>query len=353
MNPRKNNFDLVRLFAACLVIYSHSFTLLAMPDRPVMWITPGGLGVYIFFAVSGFLIAQSWDADPHLLRYLTRRALRIFPGLAVCVLLCVLVLGPAMTKLSPMEYFTHPLLRQYLGNIALHISYELPGVFSSNPYPRAVNGSLWTLPVEFSLYLLVALLGLAFRANRWAWLGAFVLFAAGCIFWAYLNPPMVIFYAMDTRHIAISGIYFVAGACFHKFGLTRYFSTSSVVAALVLLMCLVAWPVVERLASWILLPWAVLGFGLARSDKLMSLVKSGDYSYGVYIYAFPIQQTILSLFPGIQQPTFLLYSLAATFVAAALSWHLIEKPALGFKPRRIPSHQEAIATIPPVPEKIS
>jgi peptidoglycan/LPS O-acetylase OafA/YrhL len=94
------------------------------------------------------------------------------------------------------------------------------------------------------------------------------------------------------------------------------------------------WPVAERLASWILLPWVVLGFGLAYSERMMLLVRSGDYSYGVYIYAFPIQQTIVHLFPGISHPTFLACSLAATFVAAALSWHLVEKPALQLKPRR-------------------
>lgn len=334
LNPRKNNLDLVRLFAACLVIYTHSFALLGLPDPPVMWVNPGPLGVYIFFAISGFLIAGSWDADPHLFRFLTRRALRIFPGLAVCVLLCILVLGPVMTTLTAKGYFAHAQTRGYLGNIALYISYSLPGVFSGNPYPRAINGSLWSLPVEFSLYLLAAVLGVVFRANRWVWLGAFALFAIGCYFWAYLNPPVVVFYGMDTREIAISGVYFVAGACFHKFDLTRYFSTSSVVAALVLLMCLVPWPVVQQLASWILLPWAVLGFGLAYSERLMLLVRSGDYSYGVYIYAFPIQQTIVHLFPGIHQPTFLASSLAATFVAAALSWHLVEKRALQLKPRR-------------------
>jgi len=334
MSPRRNNLDLVRLFAASLVIYSHSFVLLGLPEHPAMWITPGPLGVYIFFAISGFLIAGSWDSDPHLFRFLTRRALRIFPGLAVCVLLSILILGPVMTTLTAKGYFAHPYTRGYLGNIALYISYQLPGVFSRNPYPLAINGSLWSLPVEFSLYLLAAVLGMVFRANRWVWLGAFVLFAIGCAFWAYRNPPIVVFYGMDTRQIAISGVYFVAGACFHKFDLKRYLSTSSVVAALLLLMCLMAWPEAQRLASWILLPWAVLGFGLAYSERLMSLVRFGDYSYGVYIYAFPIQQTIAHLFPGIRQPTFLAFSLAATFVAAALSWHLVEKPALQFKPRR-------------------
>ena len=324
----------MRLFAASLVVYSHSFVLLGQPDPGMLWQTPGAIGVYVFFAISGYLIAQSWDSDPHLGRFLTRRALRILPGLAVCILISVVLLGPALTQLPISDYFRHDQTWHYLRNIALNVSYHLPGVFGTNPFPHAVNGSLWSLPVEFSLYLLVAIVGISASANRWVWLLIFTLVAAACHFYVYQNPGLVAVYGMDTSQLAISGIYFVAGACFHKFRVARFFSVSSVVLALVVLQALMAWPATDRTASWILLPWITLGFGLAFSGLLNKLVRFGDFSYGVYIYAFPVQQTIVHLYPNIDQPTFLVASFAAAYLCAALSWNLIEKPALRLKPRR-------------------
>jgi peptidoglycan/LPS O-acetylase OafA/YrhL len=330
---RRNNLDVVRLFAASLVVFSHSFVLLGQKDPGMLWQTPGAIGVYIFFAVSGYLIAKSWDADPHLGRFLTRRILRIFPALAACILLSVLLLGPALTRLPLRQYFASVETWDYLHNIVLKISYHLPGVFELNPYPGAVNGSLWSLPVEFVMYLLVAAIGITTSASRWAWIAAFAAIAFLCELWAY-QAPLVAIFGMDVRQLAISGIYFIAGACFFKFDLDRFFSTTSIVIALLLLQGLMAWPWIDRLGSWILLPWVVLGFGLQFSKPLGSMVKYGDFSYGMYVYAFPIQQVIVHYFPRIEQPVFFVVSLCATMIVAVFSWHLIEKPALSFKPKR-------------------
>lgn len=334
LDIRKNNLDLVRLFAAGLVIYSHSYVLLGLPDTPMLWQTPGAIGVYVFFAISGYLIARSWDADPHFGRFLTRRALRIFPALIVCVLLTAFVLGPLLTTLTLAEYLSNGQTWTYLQNAALHITYHLPGVFASNPFPHAINGSLWSLPVEFSLYLLVAVFGIFRRTGRGTWLVIFALTGAACHWWAYPGSLRMVIYGMDLSQLAISGIYFIAGVCFHRYGAHRLFSTSSVFIALLLLQALMIWPLIDRLLSWILLPWAVLGFGLAYSPWLGKLVRYGDYSYGTYIYAFPIQQTLVYLLPGIDHLSFLLLSFAITIPVAALSWHLIEKPALSLKPGR-------------------
>ena len=134
------------MVGAFLVIYGHCYVLKGMPERHFLsWLPLGPLGVYIFFTISGYLVVDSWRRDPSLWRFAARRSLRIFPGLAVCVLLSAFVLGPILTPLPLRTYFTHSQVTDYLANIVLDIHYSLPLVFATNPYPHVVNGSLWSL----------------------------------------------------------------------------------------------------------------------------------------------------------------------------------------------------------------
>src|SRR5690606_18042727 len=145
----RNNFNLMRLFAAWLVIYGHAWAITGSPGGDlVAWLTQfkfaGGVAVDVFFVVSGFLIAASLQRND-VRGYLVSRALRILPALVACVALAVLVLGPLLTT-SP-QYWRDPATWDYLWvNGSLWSSrYFLPGVFDTLPNP-AVNGSLWTLP---------------------------------------------------------------------------------------------------------------------------------------------------------------------------------------------------------------
>ena len=157
----RNNLTALRWFAACLVLYGHAFVFLGLPEPLFLqWVPLGPLGVYIFFAISGYLVAQSWQRDPSVPRFLAKRALRIFPGLLVCTLLSVFVLGPWLTTLDMATYWRNEHTRGYFTNMALYMTYHLPGVFAQNRLPHAVNGSLWSLPIEFFMYLLLALLGM-------------------------------------------------------------------------------------------------------------------------------------------------------------------------------------------------
>src|SRR5581483_536908 len=153
-----NIFDFVRLIGAALVIYGHAFVLTGSAPPAFLGNGVHTIGVKIFFVVSGYLVAQSWLRDRNLVRFVCRRVLRIFPALAAVVLLTVAVLGPVMTSLPLAAYFSAPAVPLYLRNILLYINYGLPGVFLHNTYPSAVNGSLWSLPAEVSLYLLTPLM---------------------------------------------------------------------------------------------------------------------------------------------------------------------------------------------------
>ena len=339
-----NNLTALRWFAACLVLYGHAHAFLGLPEVLFMQIVPMGLlGVYIFFAISGYLVAQSWSRDPHVLRFMAKRALRIFPGLVVCTLLSVLVLGPSLTSLDANAYWQNEHTLGYLSNIALYISYHLPGVFANNAWPHAVNGSLWSLPVEFFMYLLLALIGLVGalvqaalnnqRATAWLVGGMSLLFIALAALWALPTQEAMVVYRTDLRHIPMCGVYFMVGASLYCFQWEKHFTLSNVLLALVAWLSLSHRTQWLAMASWLVLPFVVMAFGLARHSWL-SRMHTRDYSYGIYIYAFPVQQTVASFWPQMPLPAYLLSTFVITVALAAISWHFVEKPALKLKPFR-------------------
>src|SRR5665213_1207038 len=280
-----NNFDLLRLFAALLVFWFHALVFTGRP-APLLfsWVTPGSLGVYIFFLISGYLVSKSWDSDPHPGRFLARRSLRIFPALVVLIMLTTLILGPALTTLPLAEYLHGSSFHRYFSNIVLLPRYALPGLFEHQIYPFAVNGSLWSLPVEFTLYLALMLLGLA-RTPRW---GIAAIALIGCwatMRWSLSRENLIVVYGMVLQDVVMFGVYFLLGVCVGRFRLERYLTLSGLCASIVLMIAAEPWPMASRIVSWIAFPAIFLTFGLATSAAARALAGLGDYSYGVYIYA--------------------------------------------------------------------
>ena len=348
---QRNNLTALRWFAACLVLYGHAFVFLGLPEPLFLqWVPLGALGVYIFFAISGFLVAQSWQRDPSVPRFLAKRALRIFPGLLVCTLLSVFVLGPWLTTLDMATYWRNEHTRGYFTNMALYMTYHLPGVFAQNRLPHAVNGSLWSLPIEFFMYLLLALLGMLAtwfqktnsesssiqepsKLSQWlTGLTALSLMVLVAL-WALPSTEAWVVYRTDLRQIPLCGVYFMVGACLFQFKLSKYFSLPNVFLAVLIWLCLSREPQLFAMASWVVLPFVVLAFGLSHHAWL-SRWHERDYSYGIYIYAFPVQQSLVSFWPQIPLVPYLLSTLTITIALAAASWHFVEKPALKLKPFR-------------------
>ena len=173
---RDNVFDVLRLAAAMAVLLSHCYPLTGR-DEPFARVTGetlGDIGVSVFFAISGFLVARSWASQPELRPFAAKRALRLLPALVVCVWLLALVLGPITTTLSPGDYLTTPQTWIYplRSSVLITFAGRLPGVFEHNPFPDAVDGSLWTLPLEACCYVMVAVLGALALLHRRALLAA-------------------------------------------------------------------------------------------------------------------------------------------------------------------------------------
>lgn len=326
-----NSLDLLRLVAAWLVLYSHQYALMGVPEPSFLGLnTFGGAGVAIFFFLSGSLVWGSWRRDPHWGRYLARRALRIFPALWVVVLLSVLVLGPVLTTWSLADYWQGRDTARYAANLLLFIKYNLPGVFETNAL-RAVNGSLWTLPAEFLSYLLVGVWGVA----RWrGWdlrvaLGVLLMVLASYVVWfvgGRVKPAMEVV------------VLFAWGAVYGEYRWMRQQGQRwgwPALGFLVLAFVLFAGTTdrgPER-AALMLIAAAVVhaAMQVAWGDVLTR--RLGDVSYGVYIYAFPVQQTWVYLQPELSFAAHLGLSTMTTMALAWLSWHGVEKVALRWKPK--------------------
>jgi peptidoglycan/LPS O-acetylase OafA/YrhL len=331
----KNSLDFLRLTAALFVLYSHQYALLGLSEPSFFgWNSFGGAGVTVFFFLSGMLVWLSWARDPNLRRFFQRRSLRIFPALLVIVLVTIFVLGPILTTVSLPEYFRSNDTWRYLTTAMLFPRNILPGVFEKNPYPYAVNGSLWTLPVEYLCYLMVAVVGSIWQ--RWRLVGPALTLIAAALLATY--APIIVGdrFSPHFEMIAI----FWWGALFgystvspRGYFQDRYWLIGSIIVA-ALIFSLLGPRGTERMAMLLCAAMSVVlaqrtNFGARLTDRL------GDLSYGIYIYAFPVQQVLVywSRDAGLSFGLLFFQSVVITFVLAYFSWHLIEYQALRLKPR--------------------
>ena len=337
---RENNFDALRILAASAVIYGHAHPLTATPSIGFFGNGAQAIAVKVFFIVSGFLIARSWMYDPRPVSYLIKRSLRIFPALLLCLAFTVLILGAWLTTLPLADYFGNPATWWYgIHNAVLYPVYTLPGVFTDNIYPAAVNGSLWSLPVEFMMYLVFPLVYAASRLVKSNVLvvGFTVALCVVSVYTLRIAPaqPTVVFYGTALAPVLDTAPYFFLGAVFAVTKLHRTLNPAIglfVVGALVFIQPASA-PVAE-VALYLAAPYCVLSFATMASPVLSKAGRFGDPSYGIYVYSFPIQQAVVHFIPNVTPIGNTLISLPFIVAAAYLSWHLVEKHALAFKPKR-------------------
>lgn len=309
-----NSFDALRLTAAFMVLWSHHFVFVgATETKTLLGFSPSAIGVNIFFAISGYLNAKSAIGGTSCWRFLVRRARRIFPALFAFAIFCV-VLGSLVTE-TPHEFWGPTPDFVYRNTTMLFgIRYSLPGVFDANTFPNVVNGSLWTLPNEIKLYIYLAILAAISRYRALALLviltiALFTFFAAEAVL------------TDQTGQFNKLAILFVTGALFALIEKLWNFRTSFVVlVAVSAVYCATA-----GLAA--LLPgMACLAILIGSVPAPRILRPPVDISYGIYLYAFPIQQFV-STFSQDFWPT-LIASACLTIIAAILSALFVEQPAI-------------------------
>jgi peptidoglycan/LPS O-acetylase OafA/YrhL len=211
----RDNFLPLRHLAALMVIYGHSYRLSAhapgqidLVERFMPGFYAGSLAVFVFFAISGYLVTAGLIRKPGLWRYVRNRFLRVYPGYLACLLAVVLLLGPAFSTLPIGDYFHAAQTWQYLlTNLSpITLAWKLPGVFEGNPYPGVVNGTLWSLGLEVRWYAylgLLALLGVASR--RWLFTVVALAFLAFASWEISLGKP-------DPLSFRALSMVFMAGA---------------------------------------------------------------------------------------------------------------------------------------------
>lgn len=349
-DPKHNSLGFLRMVFALMVLVDHAFPLGGFhKGSDPMWTwtngqeSLGGLAVSGFFVVSGYLVTKSFFDSKTGTRYLWKRVLRIFPGFWVCLVVTVVVFAPIayIYEFGTLHgYFSgapdSPL--HYLQNNALLTmnQYNINGLLSSTPYahsgyPQAFDGSLWTLIYEFKCYIGIAILGvfgLLWRARITVVLLMLVLWAAQLE--NQLHPGRLAGWPVigDVQMARLAFIFSI-GAIFYLYREKIPMSNLLAgVAAVVLVvgMRTALYPSVGEVAWTYLVMWLAVVLPLHHFDRY------GDYSYGLYIYAFPVEQ-ILALY-GVQRLGFVPYVLSATGIAlafAAASWFLIEKPFLRLK----------------------
>ena len=323
-----NNFDAIRFIAAALVIFSHSFEMNggARADEPLEIISGqisfGELAVLVFFAVSGFLIAKSWTARPRLADFARNRALRIMPALIACVVILALVAGPLLTSLSPAAYFSDARLSCFLLNAAfVSTCGTLPGVFGEG----LANAPLWTLAFEAQCYALVAGLGMVrlLKPAVCVALAVALMIAGAC-------GAAAGFGGAYLYKLSVLAPPFMTGAAFAVLAdRTPLDQRLAGVSALVLLVSVFSGTLVAAFAIFGV--YLVLWAAFAPLGAAMKAVGArGDFSYGLYLWGWPVQQTVAQLVGGGPALNFCL-SLPIAFALAVLSWRLLEAPALALK----------------------
>jgi len=327
---RVNNLNLIRMIAASAVLLSHAFSVtgIAEPFEPVFSRSLGHMAVAVFFVISGFLIARAWERKSGVGHWLASRALRMYPGLAAALVLTVLVLGPATTTLPLGQYFAEPATWFYVPiNLSLiELRFGLPGVFEQLPYAGTINGSLWTLVYEVTCYGAVAAAGAAGLLRRPKGfalaLGAYLILHAAVMATA---PHAGRGNQLDS--LAELSFPFACGMAAWVWR-ERLVLSGRIAAGLVLGAVLLRPTPLAPEALYLALGYGTLWAGYALKGRALDYNRLGDYSYGVYIYAFPLQQLMVWLVPGQSWWTNVALAFPATLACAVISWTLIERPAL-------------------------
>ena len=340
LDREKNNFDLIRLILAVMVIFGHSFYL--MPNGG--WQDPGtillkvnflgSLAVGSFFFLSGIFISQSYVTYNSPLKFILLRIARLYPGLLVCLITSAFLLGPIVTDVSIKNYFSdvgpYCYLMKNWGILPLYSpaycpdlsAIYLPGVFQNNFYVKAVNGSLWTLTPEIICYgylLIFGLIGVLYKPRL------IILCVLLLVVLHNFHPALFYYFSdlnSDKLKIALS---FLAGvlAFATKDRLTISFSYLLILLSLLFL----SW--FSSMKEWIFYIFIFYLILVAGANPTIRKIRlNGDYSYGVYIYGFPVQQAFNHFYPQIESYPSMFITIPLSLIMGYISWNLIEKPSL-------------------------
>lgn len=323
--PRHNNncFDTIRHFAALLVLFSHHYVLSGFSEPHIPKLESfGGVGVIIFFSISGYLIAQSAMRSKSFIDFMEKRCRRIFPALLPYSILLYFVLSAWLYKGSYLEYITSHGVKSFISTITLRGD-ETSNLAQGFIVKGSMNGSLWTLPLEFACYLISSIV-IIFNKRKEVFFILFISFMFLSILYIIDNPHRAIF-AVPLDHFSIRAMCFFLGASL-SMSADAWNHTKvklTIMIALLLYTLSTFGTIIDyRISAYLLITITTIFIGVSFKDRLVK--GKFDFSYGIYIYAFPVQQMVinkmtLGFYEGMA------VSMVITTGIAAISWNLVEK----------------------------
>lgn len=323
-----NNYNLLRFVFASLVIVSHAIEIkFGNRDNEILTrifgtLSFGELAVDSFFILSGFLISKSWIERPDIAFYLKSRILRIYPGFIASSLLCTFIVGPLY---SDSTYYDNLNFFRYIKSIVLLSEPSTNGLFLGSFHP-VMNGSVWSIFIEFCCYTLLLIFGISkLLSKRYPWI--------------LLTVCVIAVYALDRLHILNTGwiylyvrctMFFCAGCCFYlyKDSLTwnkKYAISAAIAAALFMFNSIIA-----EIALAFFWGYSIIYFA-NNGSNFLNFNKLPDISYGIYLYAWPVNKVIYQEAPEINPYLCMVVTLALSICIATISWYAIERPFLSLK----------------------
>ena len=319
-----NNFDFLRFAAAVAIVVTHAYALrlgfvgIGLSD-PILLMGQAALAALL--VTSGYLITSSWQSTASASRFAWKRFLRVVPALIPMILFTLFVIGPLMTTLPVGEYFNALFSPAGRATIPFFEDGSAIGLFQVNPWTY-VNGPLWTIPVEVVMYGVIAALGIAGLLRRWGVIPAV----------AAINVLLWLVWFDDPRMSKVRyALYFLIGAYLfiHR---ERILYRPVVAGALLLVLGVSALTPYSAVAGMVCIPYLTIYAAYLPVPFVNTFGRPGDFSYGIYIYHYPIQQTLIQATGNmLSLPALFGLSFLATFALAFLSWHVIEKRAMRAK----------------------
>jgi peptidoglycan/LPS O-acetylase OafA/YrhL len=332
-SSKVNNFDAIRFVAATLVIFSHAYAVSGHPnDEPLSGLTSyvgfGSLAVEIFFFVSGYLIIRSLMLRDNLIDFAEARMLRIFPALVVCCAASAFFLGSLVTTLPVSEYLSHRQTWNYfLQNGSLFsLHWVLPGVFEANVLKSVVNGSLWTLPIEFKMYTAMFALGIGSITIKRYRAALFTIIIGGYLVFSFAAQSAQLASHTSSGPTPLIA-FFLVGALFYL--IRKYIPVSTTLAlALWGALLLARGTFLAIPLYYAALSYSLIAIAFDTTFQMHRFAKHGDFSYGLYLYGFPVKQAVIFIAGSMSSNRLFLIAFPITLALAWLSWKLIEAPAL-------------------------
>ena len=329
-------FDSMRITLAIVILCLHSIAVCYGRDVEIsIWGSPYGTFITgllpMFFALSGFLVMGSASRSQSLRKFMILRGLRLFPALTTEITLSAVIIGGTLTTLPLGEYFTSHRFFAYFGSVIGRIRVELPGVFEHNPLPDLVNVTLWTIGPELLCYVLMALLIISGVVRH-----RLVMTVAGCCFVLasflgnlFGSEHHQIGQSLFPRALVVS---FVLGLMAYLWRHKIPYSWPLFFASLAVALGAIHIVRLEDIGL-VAFTYCTVFLGLTAIPKI-PILSRGDYSYGIYLYGYGIQQAVSYLFPATREWYWnILIALPVTVGVAMLSWRFVEAPTLALRKR--------------------